>query len=235
MLSFTFGGKDSFIDYGFVIEKRPTISSPKRRVTYIDIPGKNSSIRYDERTYEDITILVECGLNLRGNLIEKLDEIKSWLFNTGESNLVFSFQPDKKYIAQVVNAIDFTQVFKYTSKFPILFKCRPFKYAVQNEEIVIETNGTTVHNPGSIESLPVIELTGSGDIELDINAGVIHLKEVQNKIILNSELEDCYDEEYNNLNSKMLGRFPLFNIGANSIHWTGNVLKLEVRPNWRWL
>jgi phage-related protein len=56
MLSFEFGGKDSFNDYGIVIEKRPTISSPKRRVNYIDIPGKSSSVRHDENTYEDITI-----------------------------------------------------------------------------------------------------------------------------------------------------------------------------------
>ena len=129
MLSFNFAGKNSYTDFGIVISKRPTLPSPKRRVSYINIPGKNSSARYDEKTYDDITILVECGLRKDVDLMEKLDEIKGWLFNAGEGDLVFSFQEDKKYIAQVVNNIDFTLIYKYISSFPIVFNCRPFKYA----------------------------------------------------------------------------------------------------------
>lgn len=235
MFSFTFDGKDSYIDYGLVIEKRPTLPSPKRRVTYIDIPGKNSSIRFDEKTYEDITILVECGFKPQGNLLEKIDEIKAWLFHAAESDLIFSFQSNKKYIAQVVNAIEFTQVFKYTSTFPIMFNCRPFKYAVQNNDLVIETSGTTIHNPGTMESLPVIKVYGAGDINLSMNQSEIELTDVQNKIILNSELKDCYDDAFSNLNTKMMGSFPVLKTGQNIIQWTGNVEKLEILPNWRWL
>lgn len=235
MLEFSFGGKNSFNDYGIVIEKRPTISSPKRRVNYIDIPGKSSSVRYDENTYEDITILLECGLKSRENLVGKIDEIKAWLFSTGESDLIFSFQPDKKYIAQVVNAIDFTQVFKYTSKFPILFNCRPFKYNVQNMPLTIAESGTNINNPGTVESLPIIEVYGTGDIKLYINNNEIELLDVTGKIIINSEIEDCYDDVFNNLNSKMIGHFPILKTGQNTIQWNGNVEKIEILPNWRWL
>ena len=59
MLSFIFNGKDSYKDFGILIEKRPNVPSPKRRVSYISIPGRNSSLRYDEETYEDITLSVE--------------------------------------------------------------------------------------------------------------------------------------------------------------------------------
>lgn len=235
MLSFLFGGKDSFFDYGMVIEKRPTLPSPKRRMKYIDIPGKSSSIRYDERTYEDISILVECGFHSRENMVLKIDQIKAWLINSGETDLVFSFQPDKKFIAQVVNIIDFTQVFKYTSKFPVVFRCRPFKYAVQNEDLLIVSNDIAIHNPGTFVSLPIINLFGSGDISLYINERLIELRGIQNKITINSELEDCYDDDYRNLNSSMNGAFPKFNVGNNTIRWVGNVQKLEIKPNWRWL
>jgi len=235
MLSFSFGEKDSCIDYGIVITKRPTISSPKRRVTYIDIPGKSSSVRYDENTYEDITIMVECGLKSKENLMQKVDEIKAWLFNTGESDLIFSFQPDRKYIAQVVNAIDFTQIFKYTSKFPIIFNCRPFKYAMQNIPLTITESGTNINNPGTIESLPVISVYGSGDIGLVINTNHIELTDISGKIIINSEIEDSYDDAFNNLNSKMNGNFPILKTGQNLIQWIGNVEKIEILPNWRWI
>lgn len=235
MLSFKFGGKDCFNDYGIVIEKRPTISSPKRRVNYIDIPGKSSSIRHDENTYEDITILLECALKSKDNIVSKIDEIKAWFFTTGESDLIFSFQPDKKYIAQVVNAIDFTQIFKYTSKFPILFNCRPFKYSVQNIPLTVHESGTNIINPGTIESLPIIKIYGSGDTKLKINNYEIGIIDLSGEVIINSEVEDCYDEDLNNLNYKMNGRFPVLGVGQNLIQWIGNVDKLEIIPNWRWL
>ncbi|MGI6678456.1 MAG: distal tail protein Dit [Dehalobacterium sp.] len=235
MLSFTFGGKNSYRDYGIVISKRPNLPSPKRRVHYMDIPGRHGRVQYDEKTYEDITIVVECGLKDTENLVERLDAIKAWLFNAGESDLVFSFGEDNKYVAQVVNAIDFTQVYKYTSSFPVIFNCQPFKYAVENEIINLNESDITINNPGSLESEPVIYVYGNGDILLNINKQIIELSGVDGKIILNSEIQDCYDDEMNNINSKMTGEFPLLKPGENTIIWTGNVTKLEVLPNWRWL
>jgi len=235
MLSFNFGGKNSYSDYGIVISKRPDIPSPKRRVNYIDIPGRSSSVRYDEKTYGDITISVECGLKSREDLMGKIDEIKGWLFNTGESELTFSFQEDRKYIAQVVNSIDFNQVFKYLSKFPIVFNCRPFKYALQNTLITLTQSGEIINNPGTIESSPVITVYGTGDITLNINGRGIQLYGITNKIIINSEIMDCYDDAMSNLNFKMAGEFPKLDKGENILSFTGTVVKIEVLPNWRWI
>lgn len=235
MLSFSFGSKNSFRDFGIIVSKRPIISSPKRRVTYIDIPGRSSSVRYDERTYEDITILIECSIKDKENLAEKIDGIKGWLFNAGESDLIFSFQEDRKYIAQVVNAVDFTQVFKYASRFPIVFNCRPFKYAITNNLTSITQSGEVINNPGSLESTPIISVYGSGDITININGREVKLFGVANKIILNSEIMECYDDALNNLNTKMAGEFPILDTGENTLSYTGNVTKLEVLPNWRWL
>lgn len=235
MLSFTFGGKNSYEDYGIVIAKRPNLPSPKRRITYIETPGRNSSVRYDEKTYEDITLLIDCGLRSKGDLINQLDEIKAWLFNTGESDLVFSFSPNKKYTAQVVNAIDFTQVFKYSSRFPVVFNGRPFKYASHNQEVEITKPTTFINNPGTIESEPILKVYGEGDITLKINDNEIKLIDIRGKIILNSTLEDCYNDAFENLNHKMVGVFPLLKVGQNQIQFTGNVEKLEMLPNWRWL
>ena len=93
----------------------------------------------------------------------------------------------------------------------------------------------SVTNPGSIYSEPIIKIFGSGDINLTINSEVIKLKEVTNNIILDSVQQNCYNEATDNLNSKMTGEFPKFEIGENNISWTGSVSKVEVIPNWRWL
>ena len=37
------------------------------------------------------------------------------------------------------------------------------------------------------------------------------------------------------LNSAMSGEFPSLKSGQNAISWTGDVTKVEVKPNWRYL
>ena len=235
MLSFNFAGKNSYDDYGILIPQRPVIPSPKRRVSTINIPGRDSNLKFDEKTYDDITLNVECSVKDKQNLADKIDDIKAWLFEAGESDLIFSFQEDKKYIAQVVNAIDFKQVYKYFSEFPIIFNCRPFKYAVGNTAVIINQSKTIVTNPGTIESEPVISIYGSGDIVLKINGQQISLKGISEKVIVNSVIQDCYDDAGNNLNGKMSGEFLKMKPSENIIEWSGNVTKVELLPNWRWL
>lgn len=231
--TFTFDNKNSYDDFKIYITERPNIPSPKRRVTTVNIPGKNSSLRYDENTYEDITILVKCSFK-DNNTADKADDIKGWLIGAGETELVFSFQLGKKYIAQVVNSIDFTQVFHIFSEFPIVFNCRPFKYSVDNSSITINSAGK-ITNPGTIYSEPIIKVYGSGDISLSIGSQIVQLIGVENYVIMDTTIQDCYDENGNNLNDKMNSEFPALNVGDNNISWTGTVNKLEITPNWRWL
>lgn len=239
MLKFIFAGKDSYSDYGIFIRKRPPLPSPKRRVTFIEVPGRDSSLRFDEGTYEDITIAVEC--TVKGEQIpQQLDSIKAWLFSAGESNLAFSFQPDRRYRAQVVNAIDFKQAFKLASQFVILFHCRPFKYAVNNMQINITTgSGTSVLNQGNIHSRPVIKVFCAGDGSFKINNREVLLQGISVPyIILDSELEEAYYTEAGamvNANNHIYGEFPILDAGNNIITYTGGVTKLEITPNWRWL
>jgi len=92
-----------------------------------------------------------------------------------------------------------------------------------------------IHNPGSLASEPIISIYGEGDIELRINEKIVHLYDVENKVIINSEMMDCYSSDMMNLNRKMKGNFPLFEVGQNSVHWIGDIEKVEIVPNWRWL
>ncbi|WP_338080508.1 distal tail protein Dit [Clostridium sporogenes] len=234
ILSFTFGNKNSYDDFGIIISKRPSIPSPKRRITYIDIPDKSSNLKFDEGTFEDITILVECGVKSKANLADKIDEIKAWLINAGESNLIFSFQPDKKYIAQVVNMIDFKQVLKYTSRFPIIFNCKPFKYAVKDKIITITKNNSTIYNEGTFQSEPVINVYGSGDIKLKINDDEITVKKVDEYVTIDSVLKDCYKDDALK-NGDMIGEFHVLKVGENIISFSENVTKVEVKVNEVWI
>jgi predicted phage tail component-like protein len=237
MLSFMFNGKDSFQDFGIYVEKRPNIPSPKRRVTYIEVPGRDSMLRRDEETYEDITLSVECSLI--GDPYSKISGIKSWLLNAGESDLIFSYQPERKYIAQVVNSIDFEVVLKITSHFVILFNCQPFQYATVNVPVSI-TDGSvySLYNPGTVKSLPIIKVNGSGSGSLTVNGKSVHLTNIDESVILNSDLQETYKDtgtELLNKNTTKTGKYPLLLPGENTISFSGGITSLEITPNWRWL
>lgn len=235
MISFIFGNKHSYKDFGIIIATRPSIPSPKRRVSYVSIPGRNSSLKFDEETYEDITIVVECTIKSVNNLSDRIDEIKGWLFNSGEGELILSLQPDKKYIAQVVNAIDFKQIYDKIGKFPIVFNCKPFKYLSTNNRITITKPETIIENIGTIYSEPIIIIYGTGEALLGINDNKIKIIDIQNQIILDSVIQDCYNDKKTNMNSNMEGEFPFLKVGFNNIKWTGNISKIELIPNWRWV
>ncbi|WP_080648336.1 distal tail protein Dit [Clostridium pasteurianum] len=136
-----------------------------------------------------LRLTVECSVKDNSNIADKIDAIKAWLFECGESDLIFNFQSDKKYIAQVVNSIDFSQAYKFFSEFPIIFNCRPFKYAVNNSIITMNSSGI-INNIGTVYSEPKIKVFGSGDINLNIGSQVINLLGINSYIIIDTILQE---------------------------------------------
>lgn len=235
MLSFEFGGKDSFLDFGIYVEKRPNIPSPERRVTYTDVPGMDSRLRRDEGTYGDITLSVECSL--LGDPVSKISAIKGWLLGAGEADLVFSHIPGRKYLAQVVNSIDFEIVLKITSHFVIMFNCQPFQYATDNTPVTV-SESATLTNPGTVKSFPVIRVTGSGTGALTVSGKTVSFSDIDGTVTLDSAIQETYQETGTELiskNSTMTGEYPALLPGKNTISFSGGITSLEITPNWRWL
>ena len=235
MLSFTFGGKDSFQNFGIYVASRPHIPSPERRVTYIDVPGMDSRLRRDEGTYGDITLSVECSF--LGDPASKISAVKGWLLGAGEADLVFSHIPGRKYLAQVVNSIDFEIVLKITSHFVILFNCQPFQYATENAPITV-SESMTLTNPGTIASLPIINVNGSGAGALMVSGNSVSFSDIDSSVTLDSTIQETYQDTGTALiskNSTKTGDYPVLMPGENTISFSGGITFLEITPNWRWL
>ena len=129
-MSFTFAGENSYTDYGLRITRWPALPTPKRRVHYIEIPGRDSTLWYDEGTYEDLSLVVDCGIvRVPGGptIFERFDAITQWLQGAGESDLKFSFQPNRVIRAQVVLPVVFQPIMGRAATFAIPFTCRPME------------------------------------------------------------------------------------------------------------
>lgn len=133
-LSFTFREEHSLLDYGVYLARWPALPTLKRRVHFFDIPGRSSSIWYDEKTYEDYTLLVDCVVSRRllgltaSDFLGHLDAVREWLYGPsdapGISELVFSFQPGTLRQAQVIQPFDFDLLAGQAATFTVAFTCR---------------------------------------------------------------------------------------------------------------
>ena len=114
------------------------------------------------------------------------------------------------------------------------FRCQPFWYPENVPVETLTTSTSLLNNPGSVYSEPTITVYGSGEITLMVGTQIVELTDIEDSITLNTPLMEAYKGDLS-MNSCMSGEFPVLNPGANAISWTGNVTKVEVQPNWRFL
>ena len=229
-----FRGIDSR-DVGVVIEDMFDIHRPKRNVQTIQVPGRDGRLMQDDGTYDTYTISAK--INCFG---APLSDVYAWL--NGSGNLILGDEPERFIRASATAQIKNTR-FRCGGCYDSLqvsFDCQPFRYHVEAEDgddAEITASPHTLTNPGTYKSAPRIKVEGTGDVVLTIGTQVVEIEGLEDGIIIDSELGDCFNlTESALLNGKvtlMDEDFPMLAPGANIISWTGNVTKVTVTPRWR--
>ncbi|WP_250277366.1 distal tail protein Dit [[Clostridium] colinum] len=229
---FIFNGINSK-DMGLEIIQFPEIIKPERNIQTINIPGRSNNLYIDQKTYNNYTLSITCCINTLKNK-KNIDKITSWL--NGFGDLIISQEKDKIYNACIKNSISISDVIWLFPKFTIIFEVQPLKKSINFKNEYIEINKKTIiNNIGTVESLPVITIYGAGDVNLKINDNTFVIKNIDEYITINSDFLEVYKDNVNQNNKYNNFDFPKLNIGKNIIDFTGNVNKLEIIPNWRWL
>ena len=204
-------------EYGIYVSEQPPITMPQERSTQTKIPGRPGSLTTLEGddVYDDLTLTATCFI--RDPAL--IPAIASWL--KGSGTVTFANRPWGFYHARIVNQIPFEKILRGNPH------CNP-------DEVTITTSSAVVVNPGSVYSEPIIHVYGSGDFTLIVNDTFIELEGIENGIVLNSVIQEAYQGE-TLLNEKMEGDFPVLKPGNNLISWSGDVSRLVIVPNWRYL
>ena len=218
--------------YGIKVLTQPQRTRPLERLTYTTVPGRNGALvtTEGEDVYDDILLTVECWITDTN----RITEICAWL--KGSGTLTISNRPNGFYYARVNNQISFEKLLSVNEhrRFSIIFRCKPFWYASGTQDITITESTSSVTNPGTVFSEPLITVYGSGEITLMVGQYITELSDVDESITLDSELQEAYkgSETKNNC---MSGDFPIFQPGVNAISWSGNVTSVVITPRWRYL
>lgn len=217
---------------GLLISTLPPITKPKQRTQTEEIDGRDGDIvtKLGYSSYDK-----EISIGLFGNF--DTNEVISF-FNS-EGNIVFSNEADKYYKYQILDQIDFAKLIRFkTAK--VKLHVQPFKYPLQEQPITI-SGETTVTNEGNIYSKPVLNISGSGEIEVTLNGEQIFnidLGSEETNITIDTNQMEAYNPDTTELmNRQVTGDYSLFKLqaGNNTISLSGSVTSANISNYTRWL
>ena len=217
---------------GIHVSELPPITIPEERSTQTNVPGRAGSLTTLEGrdVYDDLLLTATCFISDP----TQIPTIAAWL--KGSGTVTFANRTGGHYKARIANQIPFEKILRGNPhcSFAVNFRCFPFWYADNISDITVTTSGTTITNPGSVCSEPLLTVTGSGDITLTVGTTIVTLDDITNSIVIDCELKEAY-KGTTLMNEQMAGDFPVLVPGLNAISWTGSVTSVVVKPRWRYL
>lgn len=212
-------------EFGVVVEDFPSI--PYAEEDYETYDSKYGSIIFNKGSYKDITITFNlCLVHFKDNFWDKMDKIEDWL-NDIEDNRLFYSRLDRHWIVKKVIKNNIKRnAFLGEGEFQVSFICSPFQYT-DEAEIEITEPTDYFYYVGNINSLPDVEIYGTGTIELIFNDNILRINNVRGRATIKGELMEVLDENKNNLEND--GDFPYLQKGDNSINFNRNVEKIILR------
>ncbi len=218
-------------EFGIHVAEQPPLTIPSERATFVNVPGRPGTLTTMEGddVYDDMVLTANCFITDTA----RVPEIAGWL--RGGGTVTFANRQGGFYHARIVNQIPFEKVLRGRPNctFAVNFRCKPFWYAKDVPPITLTDTGTFITNPGTVYSEPVITVYGSGEITLMVGMTILQLK-LEKSITLDTPLLEAY-EGVTSMNGSMSGDFPTLLPGKTAVSWTGNVTKVEIQPNWRYL
>nr|DAK36049.1 MAG TPA: distal tail protein [Caudoviricetes sp.] len=196
----------------------------------VEIFGMNGSHRVLDGSYKSYERTVSFYL-------PKLIDISTIIekFHDGKNEIVFGYQPDSLFYAEYISA-SYHRNGPHAYTLDVKLLMHPFRYPKSVEPVVLTSPGT-IDNIGTVYSEPIIEIEGNGDVSLTIGRKTMHLT-ISNKATI-----DCRQGKQNIYNAtgavqntlRKRGGFFEMPVGRNGVTYTGNVRKVTIRPNWRYL
>jgi len=217
-------------EYGIHVVRQPEIIRPPERVTFTAVPGRNGTLTTLEGQdiYDDFILSVECTISDTS----RLNDITQWL--KGSDKVTFANRQGGFYYAHIVNQIPFEQVLRGHPhrRLTVNFRCQPFFYLSDVEDILVSESGTFINNPGNVFSEPVLSVVLTGDAEITVGNSYFAITGLTGTVTVDTPLMETY-KTYSSHNSHMSGDYPTLLVGQNITTWTGGVAQIIIKPNWR--
>lgn len=204
------------------------VAKPKGNVA--ELYGVNGKYRVLDGSYESYERTFKFYISKQVDIATVMQK-----FQSNDNILEFSYQLGSTFYANFLSA-NYKPKGHHGWELSIKLDMQPFRYPKDVAPVVLTSAGT-IENIGTVYSEPIIEIEGNGNVSLTIERKTMHLT-VNNKTTI-----DCRQGKQNIFNAsgevqntlRKRGGFFEIPVGLNGVTFTGNVRKVTIRPNWRYL
>ena len=215
---------------GLVALTQPKVQTPKMKVDIQTIDGSDKT-EVVERGYEPYNLDIQMMCANPAHLDAAL------VFLQGSGALISDDDTTKYWNAQIIEQVEFERL----SKGPAIrvadvqfFVKNPYRYLVTESNVTLTSPGN-VTNAGTVNSLPLLKLTGTGTVVLTIGGrSFTYVFGAEPYVYIDSDSLDAYYLTTKK-NANMTGAFPYLTPGVNAVSWTGTVTELIITPRSRYL
>jgi phage-related protein len=174
-----------------------------------------------------------------------IDEVINYFNSSGQ--ITFSNEIDKFYKFAIYDAIDFNRLVRFRTA-NVNIHVQPFKYPIDEQPLTFYADEVSelpilfqakIRNKGNYKSKPIYEITGAGDISINIDGARVL------KLTLNEEMTAIIDTlsmnitdlEGNYLNRQATGDYSDLEIpvGLHEVTVTGTITRLKIYNYSRWI
>lgn len=226
---------------GIELQDSISISAAEPNVTTYTIPGRNGTLYEYDGSYKNRPITAPCFL-LSHVLENDIDNINAWLLGEyGYFRFEDSNDANHFMLARATNGIEKQSRVGLLNPFILKFDAKPQRFLKLGEDTVDVTSSMTIYNPTSFPSLPLLEVTGKGDIDVIISGTTLHfyglgsaLLGTNEKILYDAEIDTAYYGT-NNKDSKVgISDMLFISSGHNdiTIEGSGTLSSLKIIPRW---
>lgn len=234
---FSFGGK-STADFAMHAEKYPGLGAPRRKVTKVQVPGRNGDIHYDEGAFENYPQRYECYFHGEQSAPDMAHGVKGWLLGAaGYRRLEDVYDPTHFRMASFTGPMDIENRLNQYGRCVVEFDCMPQAFLKGGEFPVEFTTNGTLYNPTEFVAIPLVRLYGSGSGSVGIGGVAVQVLEIEDQLVLDCESMNCYRDggegAAENKNRAIdAPEFPSLGPGENAIILSGGITKIEIIPRW---
>lgn len=165
----TFGDIDTG-EYGVFISGEGAFNSPRRRGESVLIPGRNGALYFDEKVFENITVIYPAFV-ATGNKVtwrEKMRALRTFLGSkSGYQRLQDTYHPDEFRLGMFLEGVTTEPtIYNTAGQFDIAFDCKPQRFLISGEQAYQFDAAGILTNPTPFESDPIIRVAGNGSVAI---------------------------------------------------------------------
>lgn len=154
-------------DFGVYISGQGTFSAPSKAYSYQDVPGRNGAYIRSDKRFDNIEVTYPAFIY--ANFKTNISNFRNFLLSReGYVRLEDTYNTDEFRLASYTGAFepDVTSI-NDAGRFDIVFNCMPQRFLKSGET---ERTGSPalLNNPTSFPAKPILKLTFSEEIELNI-------------------------------------------------------------------